>query len=57
MTGLHHAKGIFVASIILLFSVEGLAQQLSLSGTVRDADGVVPDATVTLREAGVAPAW
>jgi len=55
MTGLHHAKGIFVASIILLFSVEGLAQQLSLSGTVRDADGVVPDATVTLREAGVAP--
>jgi iron complex outermembrane receptor protein len=31
------------------------AQQLTLSGTVRDVDGVVPEATVTLIGAGAAP--
>src|SRR5688572_4113133 len=41
--------GIWVAGLIFLFATPGAAQQLSLSGTVRDADGVVPDAAVTLR--------
>jgi len=41
--------------LLLGFSIDSAAQQLSLSGTVRDADGVVPEATVTLRAAGAAP--
>ena len=41
--------------LVLGFSIDGAGQQLSLSGTVRDADGVVPDATVTLRAAGGEP--
>jgi iron complex outermembrane receptor protein len=38
--------------LVLLFASEGAAQQLSLSGTVRDTTGVVPDATVTLSSGG-----
>ncbi len=34
---------------------QGVAQQLSLTGTVRDAGGVVPDATVTLRDGRADP--
>jgi len=41
--------------LLLCFSTDSAGQQLSLSGTVRDADGVVPDATVTLRAAGAEP--
>ena len=41
--------------LLLGFSTESAGQQLSLSGTVRDADGVVADATVTLRAAGAEP--
>jgi len=41
--------------LLLCFSIESAGQQLSLSGTVRDADGVVPDAAVTLRAAGAGP--
>jgi len=40
--------GIFLAGIISLYAAEGIAQELSLSGTVRDADGLVPEATVTV---------
>jgi hypothetical protein len=38
---------------LCLFATESVAQQLSLSGTVRDSTGVVPGATVTLASAGV----
>jgi iron complex outermembrane recepter protein len=55
MISLRHTVGILAAGFVLLFCIEGSAQQLSLSGTVRDADGVVPDATVTLRQGGSAP--
>jgi len=37
---------------LVISAVIGLAQQLSISGTVRDAGGVVPDASVTLRAGG-----
>ena len=47
---------IFKGFVCLVFSaLIGLAQQLSISGTVRDETGVVPDATVTLRAGGSAP--
>jgi TonB-dependent siderophore receptor len=47
---------VWLAGIIFFLSAtQGEAQQLSLSGTVRDADGVVPDATVTLRPGGAEP--
>ena len=55
MTSLRQATGILAASLVLLFALECSAQELSLSGTVRDADGLVPDATVTLRQGGTAP--
>jgi outer membrane receptor protein involved in Fe transport len=47
MTSLRQATGIFAVTIALLWALECSAQELSLSGTVRDSDGVVPDATVT----------
>jgi iron complex outermembrane receptor protein len=47
--------GIAMIGIILLCATESAAQQLSLSGTVRDADGVVPEATVTLFSGGATP--
>src|SRR6185295_20369493 len=55
MMSLCRASGIFAASIVLFFAIESSAQQLALSGTVRDADGVVPDTTVTLRQGGEMP--
>ena len=47
--------GIFLAGIISLYAAEGIAQELSLSGTVRDADGLVPEATVTVIGGGATP--
>ncbi len=47
-----------IASLIGLLAcgVDGYAQQLSISGTVRDVNGdVVPDATVSLQARGVTP--
>src|SRR5262245_36894446 len=44
-----------ITMVFLFFVQEGEAQELSLSGTVRDADGVVPDATVTLLSGGSEP--
>lgn len=55
MSSRRRAPGILVATIILLFPIESFAQQLSLSGTVRDADGLVPNAEVTLRQGGSTP--
>jgi iron complex outermembrane recepter protein len=42
----------WLLALVILFASESAAQQLSLSGTVRDTSGVVPDATVTLSSAG-----
>ena len=41
-----------VAVVMCVLASPAYAQQLSLSGTVRDATGVVPGATVTLASAG-----
>jgi iron complex outermembrane receptor protein len=38
--------------VVFVFTSESAAQQLSLSGTVRDSTGVVPGATVTLSAGG-----
>ena len=46
---------IFQGSCLMLLATLALGQQLSISGTVRDAGGVVPDATVTLRAGGAQP--
>ena len=43
---------VLVISTILLFAGKSAAQQFSMSGTVKDSTGVVPDATVTLSSAG-----
>src|SRR5262245_11794292 len=43
---------ILLTAVILVFPTEGAAQQLSVSGTVRDPAGVAPEAEVTLRPAG-----
>ncbi len=43
-----YGLGPIVAGIVLLSATTGLAQQVSLSGTVRDSGGVVPGATVTI---------
>jgi len=49
-------RGLRLFAVFLILSATvALAQQLSISGTVRDASGVVPDATVTLRAGGSAP--
>lgn len=48
-----------LSSVLFLIGIggtAGLAQQLSISGTVRDADGVVPNAMVALRGAGTGAA-
>ena len=42
----------WLLALVLLCASEGAAQQLSLSGTVRDTTGVVPGATVTLSSGG-----
>src|SRR6185295_668659 len=40
--------GMVLVILLLGFAVDGWSQALSLRGTVRDADGVVPAATVVL---------
>ena len=55
MRSLRRAPGILAAAVVLFFTIESFGQQLSLSGTVRDADGVVPDTEVTLRQGGGMP--
>jgi iron complex outermembrane recepter protein len=52
MTGLFRARLIWLASMAFLSATEVAAQQFSLSGTVRDADGVVPGAMVVLSSGG-----
>src|SRR5262245_37317685 len=51
----YRVLGTFVSSIVFFFVQVGWAQELSLRGTVRDADGVVPDATVTAANGAAAP--
>jgi len=53
MTALFRGRFVvLVLSTILLFAGESTAQQFSLSGTVQDTTGVVPDAAVTLSSGG-----
>ena len=47
-----HARAALLISALFLFPAESPAQQLSLSGTVRDTSGVVPGATVVLSSGG-----
>lgn len=47
--------GALVIVYVLFFAGQAFPQQLSLSGTVRDADGVVPKAEVTLYPGGDEP--
>ena len=44
-----------LSALLLFHPLQSAAQQLSLSGTVRDVDGVVPEASVTLIGGGAAP--
>src|SRR6516162_1296031 len=46
---------ILVSILIVFHPMESAAQQLTLSGTVRDVDGVVPEAAVTLIGGGAPP--
>ena len=47
---IHQGLQLFLALCSLILPATAvLGQQLSISGTVRDSSGVVPDATVTLR--------
>ena len=46
---------ILVAILIVFHPMKSAAQQLTLSGTVRDVDGVVPEAAVTLIGRGMPP--
>src|SRR5215831_5260409 len=47
---------IILASMLIVFHpADSAAQQLTLSGTVRDVDGVVPEAAVTLIGGGAPP--
>ena len=52
MRALFRAKLVLLIGAIFLFAGESAAQQLSLSGTVRDTTGVVPEATVILSSGG-----
>lgn len=52
MTALFRARAVLLISALVLFPTEIPAQQLSLSGTVRDTSGVVPGATVVLGSGG-----
>lgn len=52
MTALLRARAVFLIGALVCFPTEGPAQQLSLSGTVRDTSGVVPGATVVLISGG-----
>ena len=46
------ARLVLLVAVLCTFASAAGAQQLSLSGTVRDTAGVVPGATVTLRSGG-----
>ena len=46
------ARLFWLITILFAFASQGAAQQLSLSGTVRDTTGVIPGATVTLSSGG-----
>ena len=52
MTALFRARVVLLISALVFFPTESPAQQLSLSGTVRDTTGVVPGATVVLSSGG-----
>ncbi len=54
MTALVRARSALMLAVLLMCASDGFAQQLSLSGTVRDTTGVVPGATVTLVQSGSA---
>ncbi len=49
---LFRARVVLLISALVVFPTESPAQQLSLSGTVRDTSGVVPGATVVLSSGG-----
>ena len=49
---LFRARVVLLISALVFFPTESPAQQLSLSGTVRDTSGVVPGATVVLSSGG-----
>src|SRR5262245_4715005 len=46
---------VLAACVLFFHATESFAQQLSLSGTVRDVDGLVPEAIVTLLGGGAEP--
>src|SRR5687768_2954015 len=52
MRALVRARSALMLAVLSMCASEGFAQQLSLSGTVRDTTGVVPGATVTLVQGG-----
>ncbi len=52
MAALFRARAVLLACALFCFPAESQAQQLSLSGTVRDTTGVVPGATVVLSAGG-----
>ena len=54
MKALVRARSALMLALSLMCASEAAAQQLSLSGTVRDTTGVVPGATVTLVQSGSA---
>jgi len=54
MKALVRARCALMLAILLSGALDAAAQQLSLSGTVRDTTGVVPGATVTLVQSGSA---
>ena len=52
MTALLRARLAVLILLLFGFVSEGAAQQLSLSGTIRDNTGVIPGATVVLSSGG-----
>ncbi len=52
MRALIRARFVLPVIILCAFVTESAAQQLSLSGTVRDNAGVIPGATVVLSSGG-----
>jgi iron complex outermembrane recepter protein len=52
MTALFRARLAVLILLLFGFASEGAAQQLSLSGTIRDNTGVIPGATVVLSSGG-----
>jgi hypothetical protein len=52
MMAVFRSRIVLLLSALVLFPVESPAQQVSLSGTVRDTSGVVPGATVILSSGG-----